>query len=102
MVKSLLQQALEHNAVPAGSKMDNKVCGQWRRIIRPKGTKCPFGNIHKKNTNCRIRPHDNGFQIRCFSKTCDNKSLYVDTDGGLTAEELAAMVVPKRYTADMF
>ena len=105
MVKTLLEQALEHKVTPVGSTLHPKTYGCWHRIIKPKGTACPFGKIHRKNTNSRIRVFDNGFQIRCFANSCDKeekRSMYVDTDGGLTAEELAAMVAPPTYTADMF
>ena len=105
MVKTLLEQAIEHKVVPVGSTLHPKACGPWRRIIRPKGTACPFGKVHKTNNNCRIRCYDNDFQICCFAKSCDKeerRSMYVDTACGLTEEDYAEMVAPKTYTADMF
>ena len=89
MPKDLLQQAIDANDVPLGTIMKPGKEG-FKRLIRPKHTKCPFGEEHKKARECWIRPYDNGYQMGCWGDDCKEKKLRIirDTNCGLTDEEL--------------
>ena len=100
MPKTLLQQALDNNDVPAGTIQDKTNKG-WTRLKRPKGTRCPFGEQHSKNCNVRIRQYDDGYQLRCFSNTCRGRTKQRHTMLGHTKEEWEKMQPPV-WTADMF
>ena len=86
MTKTLLQQALEMNDVPAGTIQDKYNKG-WLRLNRPKNTTCPFGQLHASNCNVRIREYDTGYQLRCFGTSCKGKSIERDTNYGYTTDE---------------
>lgn len=101
MPKSLLQQAIENNDLPAGTiqKGNGK---KWKRLLLPKNnSKCPlYGKEHKRPKNVYIRPYDDGYEIRCFAKRCQHKSIY-----GYSEEEMKKIygtVEPTVYSADMF
>mgnify|MGYP001230313338 FL=1 len=98
--KTLLQQALEKQDVPAGTIQDKFNKG-WLRLKRPKNTTCPFGERHASNCNVRIREFGAGYQLRCFGTSCKGKSIERDTNCGYTEEEWKKVQVPV-YTADMF
>eukprot|EP00942_MAST-04A_sp_MAST-4A-sp1_P006588 g6588.t1 len=78
-----------------------------KRLIRPKNTKCPFGEYHKKTRDCWIRPFDNGYQMGCWGGDCkkEKRKHVRDTNSGLTDEELREQEelngIPNWY-ADMF
>ena len=48
----------------------------------------------------RIREYDNGYQLRCFGKSCKGKSIERDTNGGYTEEEWKEM--KEEALAEMF
>ena len=100
MPKTLLQQAIEKQDVPAGTIQDKFNKG-WLRLKRPKNTTCPFGERHASNCNVRIREFGAGYQLRCFGTSCKGKSIERDTNCGYTEEEWKKVQVPV-YTADMF
>ena len=102
MPKTLLQQAIEKQDVPAGTIQDKFNKG-WLRLKRPKNTTCPFGERHASNCNVRIREFGAGYQLRCFGTSCKGKSMERDTNCGYTAEQWKELEkqVPV-YTVDMF
>ena len=111
MPKDLLQQAIDANDVPKGTIMKPGKNG-FKRLIRPKHTKCPFGKQHGTARECWIQDYEDcgscGYQIGCWGKNCKEKKLRIvrDTQGGLTDEEKKAIEessdkVPV-WTADMF
>ena len=95
-MSTLLEQAIKHKDVPAGTVQHIKSWKDWTRLQRPKGTKCPFGDFHATKRNVLIRPTQYGYKLICMADRCKGKS--VDRD---TAEDEACEDAPV-YTADMF
>ena len=92
---TLLEQAIRMNDVPSGT-VGKGMWKDWTRLQRPKGTKCPFGEVHATKRNVLIRPTQYGYKLICMADRCKGKS--VDRD---TAEDEACEDAPV-YTADMF
>ena len=101
MPYTLLEQALRMNDVPVGT-VEKGTWKEWTRLQRPKGTKCPHGEIHATKRNVLIRPHNHGYLLVCLADKCKGKSVERDTNSGYTTEEDDACDSNPVYTADMF
>ena len=97
---TLLEQALRTNDVPSGT-VGKGMWKDWTRLQRPKGTKCPFGKVHKKNRNICIRECPDGYQIRCFGSDCNGLTLNRNCETSQTWVDDLNVGIPV-YTADMF
>ena len=102
MPKTLLQQAIDANDVPKDTIMKPGKHG-FKRLIRPKHTKCPFGKQHGTARACWIRHCHEGYQIGCWGSDCRENKLRIirdlRTDEEKKKDEESSMPI---WSADMF